>query len=334
MQAKHSYIYFPLNLVSYLHSAPKKAIRAMVSYGIVQYSKYHLAKAQETDPDRVLINAYNHVVYAFYNNKLPFEIAGWIDDLITSGEFEPNEDLRPFSVTGSFDPEQERGSICVAWEDDPEKQSACLDFYFQSLAMKDWGLKIHINELRKQSELVSQKVREFEAVYGKDALVSLKTDMILDFFVNPKSSEDYELLAAYCGVKSIIGSKAYVGTNKKFIVARMVGAKDETTLKAMLADPHRNEALSEVYRMFCHRHHADILIDKLIQRGFLSSKIGLQGTRRLYISCTLDFNDLAIAISKLSVMDRSRKMIKEKEKEAVELLKKLIRERLENRKNR
>ena len=53
--------------------------------------------------------------------------------------------------------------------------------------------------------------------------VNLDIDILWDHYNNGKSEFDIACFCAYCAIKSIIGNKEYVKTNKSMIVSRMFG---------------------------------------------------------------------------------------------------------------
>ena len=103
------------------------------------------------------------------------------------------------------------------------------------------------------------------------------------------------MFAAYAAIKSIIGKKDFAGTTKKMIVCRIIGAKNDKVLRDFL----KNKGLETVYAKYFKRYWFDKLIDQLLIRGFVLSKITLvMGLKsRIYLSCKLDYDQLPVAIA-------------------------------------
>jgi hypothetical protein len=104
----------------------------------------------------------------------------------------------------------------------------------------DYCVYKHSQKLDKGSEL--EKMKQAAHIFGinfgrslEQALIdakSLQTDLksplvkidksrLWDYYNNPKSESDIACFCAFCAIKSIIGDKDYIKTNKQFILARM-----------------------------------------------------------------------------------------------------------------
>ncbi len=327
-------MYFPLFLVFKIHISPKEAINDILNYGIVQYSKQfnyvnELSTYETTVSD--LFNVYRQVVYAYYQDKLCFGIDKWINELIDEELFAPNFDYKGFTPDG-FEVYEEIDDLVYSWSEDADKQQVCIRFYQMSLAMNSLALTGNLAQIWQNYVRVVETVDHFEKIHGKDALVSVKTELIMDFYKNDKVVEEYELFSAYCAVKSILGQKKYISTNKQFIALRMLGAKNAKVLKAYYDKPTTENGekfrITAVYDKYLKRYHADKLINTLLSRKFLSSKIGMKGTRKLYLSCNLNFTELAIAVSQSGSSKINREANKRKEHDAIQLLQSLREKRL------
>ena len=91
---------------------------------------------------------------------------------------------------------------------------------------------------------------------GKMPSVSLDKQKLLEFYTQEKSEFEIACLCAFCAIKSIIGSKDYVFTNKALIIARMFGfAKPE--------DFNDTDHLQELKAKYSQRYHIDRVIKKL-----------------------------------------------------------------------
>ena len=129
---------------------------------------------------------------------------------------------------------------------------------------------------------------------------------------NKKNAAETELMAALIGIKSLIGQRKFTATHKSVIVCRMCGCKRNDELEKTLAKKPFIKAIHDKYST---RRRFDGLIQKLLERGFIRSKIAYG--RQLFISDELDHDGLIEAI----VTAKRNKMFTTKEKEARETIK-------------
>lgn len=337
---EYRYVYFPICLLQEIHINPRKAFNNILDYSIVRYSEqfgYECATSSFDSSKSELIDVYRQIIYAYYHNKLTFGIEKWIDELIEDGLFFVDEDYRGFKDANEFQPEDEIQSLVEAWNDELEKQKLCIRYYRLHLAMNSLGLTGNLGGIWRNSQEVINEVKKHESVHGNDALVSIKTDLLMDFCKNEKENVEYELFTAYCAIKSIMGKKKYASTNKAFIISRMLGAKNSKTLKCLLSINQltKNQKenvllLKSVFDKYSKRYHADNLISKLLVRNFLTAKIAEKGTRIIYLSTSLNYTELATELSKKPNAKLKREIIKNEEKKAIFLLNKLRREKIAN----
>ena len=55
---------------------------------------------------------------------------------------------------------------------------------------------------------------------------SVRLKMLWDYYNNPKKEADIAYFCAFCAIKSILGNKEYIKTNKSLVIARMFGLVD------------------------------------------------------------------------------------------------------------
>lgn len=55
---------------------------------------------------------------------------------------------------------------------------------------------------------------------------SVRLKMLWDYYNNPKKEADIAYFCAFCAIKSILGNKEYIKTNKSLVIARMFGLID------------------------------------------------------------------------------------------------------------
>lgn len=328
MDKQYSYIYFPLCLLTKVHVSglPKDAMSDILDYGIVQYSKQFNYLSEYISFD--LFEVYRQIMYVFYKDedKLAFEIKEWIYELIEDDSLCPNYDYKGFS-DNEFIVDEETDAMHNAWDSELEKQEVCIRFYQMRQAMKSLSLTGNLDAIWRNYLKVSDELKLFEKLNGSDALVSIKTDLIMDFYKNDKIDYEYELFTAFCAIKSIIGSKKYASTNKLFIVKRMLGAKNNKVFESILNDKKTGRKLKVVFDKYTKRYHIDKLISTLLNRKFLSSKIAMKGERNIYLSSSLTYEELAIELGKKPNIKSKNEANKQKEKDAILLLKDMWRKR-------
>lgn len=110
----------------------------------------------------------------------------------------------------------------------------------------------------------------------------LDTHTYFDFYKNEKSDFEIASLAAFLGIKSIIGTKPYCKTNKAFIHARMFGY---VTAKEM---PSKLSLLEQKYQI---RWHMDKILLELQTNWSL--KLISDHQRGMYVSFSLSLEQLA-----------------------------------------
>jgi len=167
------------------------------------------------------------------------------------------------------------------------------------------GVKLGENYISGYNK-VNELLEDNELMHGKQPMPSVSPRTLFTFRDNP---ENIELLLAYVSIKSLIGQKHFTATNKDAIIQRMIGAKNKEALYYITSN---SEFLRDLYKKYINRYWCDKLLDTLLKSGFISSKIGFK--RKLYISTTLSFNELAIEAANFI----KSKDIKQQEKKARE----------------
>jgi hypothetical protein len=130
-------------------------------------------------------------------------------------------------------------------------------------------LKGSIDLILKNGERISSNVNE------KEPFVMAKTKLILEFRDKDKSEQQLLLFASYCAIKSILGTKDIVKTNKALILSRMFGYRSTKDLPTNLQS-------NGVFLKYCNRYHMDKLISMLEMNWKV--KTYSRYTRGLYVS--------------------------------------------------
>ncbi|WP_169704751.1 hypothetical protein [Runella slithyformis] len=147
-------------------------------------------------------------------------------------------------------------------------------------------------------------------------------DIIFDFYKKPKSDFDKAVFCAFCGLRSIIGTKSYVKTNNGLLLARMFGYRSTAEFAVVKQKPayfksHFSTAQKVRYQ----------LTEKIIKRE-LSLSWGLKyysnQSKGFYVSFSMDFESLVTHAEK----SRKSTLLKQKEeaqKQIIERVRKQIR---------
>lgn len=105
------------------------------------------------------------------------------------------------------------------------KHSLGLDFGNESQRMKE---SAHFFCIKFGNiEMAMQKAKEIHNSVKKcTPFASVRLKMLWDYYDNPKKEADIAYFCAFCAIKSILGNKEYVKTNKSLVIARMFGLAD------------------------------------------------------------------------------------------------------------
>jgi hypothetical protein len=166
----------------------------------------------------------------------------------------------------------------------------------------------------KSYRTIKEIVDNHESRFGKDALVSVKTQMLLEYIDGDNYRPDFELFKGYLAIKSIQGDKDYACTNKAFIISRMVGAKTPEISTHLIG----SKEIEALYNRFKGQYFYKMLLINLQLNKFIASTI--TGNRCIYISTHLQTALLKAAIQngntvaqrkqKIEVIKAERKALK------------------------
>lgn len=105
------------------------------------------------------------------------------------------------------------------------KHSLGLEFGNESQRMKESSDFFNIKF--GNIERAMQKAKEIHNSVKKGTpFASVRLKMLWDYYDNPKKEADIAYFCAFCAIKSILGNKEYIKTNKSLVIARMFGLVD------------------------------------------------------------------------------------------------------------
>ncbi|MDB5131791.1 MAG: hypothetical protein JWR02_1540 [Mucilaginibacter sp.] len=280
LDQKHPYVFFECCLINHI----QKEIDNILDYAIIKFA----SKLEITD-----YNLLCGAIQLYVNDKLPSRlnkafIAAKIDADVAD----------KYALTGAYN------SLLNAvnrMDEDIEKFKSDLRPYVQiDQAIKKLRLQsINYDSILAKYRRIKTIVDNFEVLHGKDAVVGVKITMLIDFRDTEKSYRDFELLKGFLAIKSILGDKDFVGTNKAFVTARMIGAKTPKIVSSLMVD----KATKKLYAKFTGRYFYDQLLYDLEDKNFIMSR--LPGNRCIYLSTSLSYELLKVSIQ--NYLDKSQR---------------------------
>ena len=99
-------------------------------------------------------------------------------------------------------------------------------------ALRFFGIPIEgdVDEYFKNSKKLYDR-------FKRPVLVSVNKETILDFWNNPKTEFEIAVFCAFCGIRSIIGTKDWFKTTNGLLIARMFGCRSESEFKELEKKP-------------------------------------------------------------------------------------------------
>ena len=260
-ESKLNYIRFPLYFIRDMLVDKDVGIKKMLLFG------YCLA-ADRLDVDEY--NAYCQTVYCYYQYVkdpdsmraiIPTYIKEEIDMLINHRQFDYDPDHYGFGCDGVLDVEHEISQLMEHGRKEPKFHKIVLEFHRIRSTADLFGINVTdidsvIDQYRKYSDESAKHTR----------WVSVKIGLLFEYMNQPKTEYQVMLLAAYMGVKAIIGNKPYARTTKSYILANMFGCMNETELQTLLI---KNETLAELYHKYSSRKMFEKLNKELQKSGFV-----------------------------------------------------------------
>ena len=118
-----------------------------------------------------------------------------------------------------------RGTVDSIMDYATYKHSLGLEFGNESQRMKESSDFFNIKF--GNIERAMQKAKEIHNSVKKGTpFASVRLKMLWDYYDNPKKEADIAYFCAFCAIKSILGNKEYIKTNKSLVIARMFGLVD------------------------------------------------------------------------------------------------------------
>lgn len=152
-------------------------------------------------------------------------------------------------------------------------------------------------------------------------LVSVNKAIIFDFMKNRKTDFEIAVFCAFCGLRSIIGTKPYAKTNNSHLLARMFGCRSIAEFEAL--EPYYIDN-------FCTAQQIRYQLTEKIIKNELVLKWGLKyysnQSKGFYVSFKLGFDALVLHAEKSRKSNQLRQQQAE-QRQIIEQIKKQVRGR-------
>ena len=268
----YKYIIFPLPLLQEIFKKPKTGFSDIFYYGI-----YKSAESQ----DVIEYNAIKQALYCYYRGGITNSLKRKFDHLANDEIFTPDEDYSGFSGD-EFNPEDEIESIYQYLKEDELMKNEIIEFHRLRQVKEILNITFDINTAIK---IYQELQNEYD--FSNVPFVMMNKEIMIEYSHKQKSEFEKVLFATYAGIKSIIGNKKFCQTTQDMIFMRMVGAKNNDALIEIIKD----KKVKGIYNKYTVRYQKEKILDNLLARNFLSSKVGIN--KRTYLSCSLTHDELS-----------------------------------------
>lgn len=233
---KHRYLQFPLSYLRDAFDDTKATMKRCMVFGI-----YNYAQKLPADPDRIAWQ----IIYELYRGKLPTGILAEIEKTASElGQLDP-----PFDSTGAWEPKaDEVQELKQAFDSNVKLFELAAEYWRVHEALRFMGLSAD------KEYILCEGKRLLHAYQPGDPMPMLKASTLLEFNQQDKTEYDVAELCMYAAIRSSIGKKDYIRTNRLHLVARMFGYAGKNQV------PESKPAL---YRKYLNRYHFDKVLAAL-----------------------------------------------------------------------
>jgi len=189
-----------------LTEQPKQTLEQILHFGIYHFSTRVKYKSEALP---------KQFIYWIYRKQLPRNLSRMKADI--NWEYLGQDDDYNGFTGDTFNPcEEELEEVKHALERDELLLSESIEFYRFQLALGVLGLSATPFAFENGRELFKNQIKG-------EPMPMANTSLLMNFYKKDKDSFQVEQLAAYIGLKSILGKTPYCKTNKNHIQARMFG---------------------------------------------------------------------------------------------------------------
>lgn len=280
----YGYVQFPLCLLMETYTNAHNGFNMIIHFGIVNFAKTFKYNINEVG---------RQLMFCYYREQklMPKKLLDMMEDYIKKDELTIDEDYNGFSGS-EFEPLECTTELMGLFETNEDfKDNAILHYQIRQSCKKDF-LNVDIGSmasLLKEYETGCKIRRDFEAQFGPDAMASVKVTQLFQF---RDSGKDLDLFRAFLAIKSLIGRKELVESNKPIILSRMIGCKSKEAFEHYTTKKFsKNPKLVEIVTKYGKRYHMDNLLLELRKRKFIQCVSKAQ-CRKLYFSSYMEPEEL------------------------------------------
>ena len=295
------YIQFPLCLLMETYMNANNGLNLILHFGVVNFAKklnYNITEVAR------------QLMYCYYRKKelLPDGLLSRMNMYINNDELSVDECYCGFN-DDLFDPLEYTTELIDLFEKDEYLKNNAILLYQvrQACSSELLGVSIgNMPSILKGYETGNKIRKDFEVQFGTDVIVSVKIVQIFEF---RESGKDLDLFRAYLGIKSLIGTKDFVGSNKPAILSRMIGCKSKEAFEHYTTKKYsKNSKLLEVVKIYGKRYQMNNLLKRLIEKKFMMY-LSIEKRSIMYFSKYMEPEQLTNIIneSKANSIEQRRK---------------------------
>lgn len=169
---------------------------------------------------------------------------------------------------------------------------------------------LHVRFGNPGSSLENAK-KLYNKINRKEALMSLKTEIVFDFLQNNKTQYEIACFCAYASFKSILGKKPYIKMTNEYFLTRFFGFNSQADVRIQFKS-------GDLYKKYSSRYMMDKIKETLIQEWGL--KLYGKHIRGFYASYTVKYEDLVYYAEK----NRIDLKTKERKQQEAEIRKRVL----------
>jgi hypothetical protein len=299
------YLQFPVHLLPHIFTDPKGTFKQIIAVGVFLFSQK--VKAEPIQVAGQLIYCYIRAKKSLTKELNDFMCK--IDNSTINGKCFRLYDDYCYNAgqNESFSFDGDDIIVCQMLEREPEVLKAATEWYRLRQALKYF--KTNVNNF----DIVLDRIKGIQT--AGEPLCMVKMSIIWDYYDNIKSEQQLLQFCAYSAIKSILGQKPCLLTNKQHVVARMFGARSSKTIP---------EDIHPLFYKYMKRCHIDLLIEQLELTWGLK-KITTPGLRGFYLSFKMGLTELALFAERQKLKNKRielRQMKQDARVQAIQQLKK------------
>lgn len=215
MNTENSYFQFPLFLLRDLFKDKNKTLNDILRYGL-----YSFAEKIQPNIDDVI----RQMMYCYYRkqNDLPNKLLKLIEYHIEEGNITIDEDYNGFDGS-EFNPDAD-SEIRNLFLEEPNFYNMAFDWYRIQQSYKYFN----VNGNYQNAIDVGSKIHS--SIPAGEPMPMINKNQLFEF--RDKEKTEFELMkfAVNIGIRSIIGKKDFIKTNKQMILCRTFGYKSNNNL--------------------------------------------------------------------------------------------------------